>query len=459
MLRRARARATLITFSLLLLLISLFYYTFRGTRLVWSPVWWHAATYVPTSGQCHDAPSTSSQVLNGPPSTRYRDNLRDDRSYITAWSNAGFTNQFMNQVNMIYLGTIANRIPIIPPFAPDHHISSSAGIIPFGDIFDLTHLRKVLRSPILEWRDVKRLPSHNPYSTSEIEDLGCWSTRKENATEPIRAENVVHHLGLDVAYTRVPLQTRFKPSDSEEPHVVFSQLAAIIYPVNPLVSPRSLPNFAPSPLGHSLGPDDRLTCFDALYYATSGVDVYEWRFSWSPVWQSIARHVKFTQPMLRLGREYLGRAFRVHESQELPQFIAVHIRRGDFSFFCSTDGRQDCLPPLSAYKRHVNDVVAEIRSSRDLVPRALQVLVMSDEVSPQFWEEVRQEGWYHINHTTERTLERFGEWYPPLIDVVMQSYAVGFVGTEDSTFSLIGQRRVEHWNGGVVRTVDVRKGF
>jgi len=241
---------------------------------------------------------------------------------------------------MIYLGTIANRIPIIPPFAPDHHIcqcllflfkdrlsyilvcvhsASSAGIIPFGDIFDLAHLRQVLRSPILEWRDVKKLPFHDPYSTSEIEDLGCWSTRKESATEPIRAENVVHHLGLDVAYTRVPLQTRFKPSDSEEPHVVFSQLAATIYPVNPLVSPRSLPNFAPSPLGHSLSPDDRLTCFDTLYYATSGVDVYEWRFSWSPVWQSIARHLKFTQPMLRLGQEYLRKVFRVHESQELPQ--------------------------------------------------------------------------------------------------------------------------------------------
>ena len=59
----------------------------------------------------------------------------------------------------------------------------------------------------------------------------------------------------------------------------------------------------------------------------------------------------------------------------------------------------------------------------------------------------------------ERTWERLGEWYPPLIDIVVQSYAIGFVGTEDSTFSLIGQRRVEDWNGGITRTVDVRKGF
>jgi hypothetical protein len=126
----------------------------------------------------------------------------------------------------------------------------------------------------------------------------------------------------------------------------------------------------------------------------------------------------------------------------------------------------------------VDDIVTEIGSSHDV---DLQVLVMSgsyifietflflltshsypkcsDEVSPQFWEEVRKEGWFYIDHTMERTLERFGEWYPPLIDVVAQSYAVGFVGTEDSTFSLLGQRRVESWNGGVTRSVDLSKGI
>lgn len=275
--------------------------------------------------------------------------------------------------------------------------ASSAGIIPFGDIFDLEHLRRVLRSPILEWRDVKKLPYHNPYSTSEIENLGCWSARKENATEPNRAVNVVHHLGLDVAYTRVPRDTRLKPHDTEDNHVVFSQLAATVYPVRPLVSPQSLPRFAPSPLGHSLGPDEKLTCFDFLYYATSGVDVYEWRFSWSPAWQSIARHLNFTQPVLDLGQEYLRRVFLVHESHhELPpvsghktcqrnqllelivllinKFIAVHVRRGDFAYFCSTDRNPDCFPPLSVYKKHVDDIVVEIQSSH---PHALQVLVMS----------------------------------------------------------------------------------
>lgn len=82
----------------------------------------------------------------------------------------------------------------------------------------------------------------------------------------------------------------------------------------------------------------------------------------------------------------------------------------------------------------------------------------ADENSLDFWEDVKRQGWLHINHTQERTLERFGEWYPPLIDIVIQSMAVGFVGTEDSTFSLVSQRRVEDWNGGLVLNVNVQNG-
>ncbi|KDR77144.1 hypothetical protein GALMADRAFT_155794 [Galerina marginata CBS 339.88] len=39
----------------------------------------------------------------------------------------------LNYVTMIYLGflRVTDRIPSIPPFALDHHISLSAGIIPF----------------------------------------------------------------------------------------------------------------------------------------------------------------------------------------------------------------------------------------------------------------------------------------------------------------------------------------
>ncbi len=39
------------------------------------------------------------------------------------------------------------------------------------------------------------------------------------------------------------------------------------------------------------------------------------------------------------------------------------------------------------------------------------------------------------------------------MDTAIQSLAIGFVGTEFSTFSLLSQHRVEDWNGGVTRSV------
>lgn len=39
------------------------------------------------------------------------------------------------------------------------------------------------------------------------------------------------------------------------------------------------------------------------------------------------------------------------------QFIAVHVRRGDFSVYC---GNGDCYPALSVYARQVEEVKQEI---------------------------------------------------------------------------------------------------
>jgi len=71
-----------------------------------------------------------------------------------------------------------------------------------------------------------------------------------------------------------------------------------------------------------------------------------------------------------------------------------------------------------------------------------------DEKDTNFWAEIKSLGWTHIDHGMEKTHETHGEWYPPIFDQVAQSMAAGFVGTESSTYSLVGARRVEDWNNG-----------
>jgi hypothetical protein len=88
--------------------------------------------------------------------------------YTTSWVSGGWTNDFMTYINMIYLGMLSSRTPIIPPFAPSH-LPRVAGFPPFGDVFDVPRLSAAINTPLLEWRDVKREDS------TEMDQVGCWS--------------------------------------------------------------------------------------------------------------------------------------------------------------------------------------------------------------------------------------------------------------------------------------------
>jgi len=68
-----------------------------------------------------------------------------------------------------------------------------------------------------------------------------------------------------------------------------------------------------------------------------------------------------------------------------------------------------------------------------------------------WWEDVVAQGWFRVDHS--ETVEIYGAWYPVLIDAVIQSSGVGFVGTDRSTMSILARRRVQSWQDGVVRTL------
>jgi len=78
-------------------------------------------------------------------------------------------------------------------------------------------------------------------------------------------------------------------------------------------------------------------------------------------------------------------------------------------------------------------------------------LITSDEEDPEWWAEVAKLGWKSPNHTN--TEADYGRWYPVLIDAVIQSNGIGFVGTDRSTMSGMAERRSQSWHGGVTRMV------
>ena len=117
---------------------------------------------------------------------------------------------------------------------------------------------------------------------------------------------------------------------------------------------------------------------------------------------------------------------------------------------------ETCFPPVEEVARVVKDVQAQVFANLGVQLLPEHVIVTSDESNPSWWSSIRSEGWTYVDHTAERTEDHFGFWYPTFIDAIIHSLGTGFVGTEGSTMSLVAGRRVEDWNGGVVKMVSLR---
>ena len=113
----------------------------------------------------------------------------------------------------------------------------------------------------------------------------------------------------------------------------------------------------------------------------------------------------------------------------------------------------------------------ELRAKHDV--EVTKVIMTGNEQDPRWWNSVYELGWLKVDHDKERTVELYGKWcvitpgrahvadmhlhavrrYPVILDAIIQSRGLGFVGTDRSTFSSLARRRVAEWNNGSVRTV------
>ncbi|KAJ7708791.1 hypothetical protein B0H17DRAFT_1030880 [Mycena rosella] len=385
-----------------------------------------------------------SLLLNGPPTAAFKDNLRPEVQYITTWPGSGWTNDVLLYMNLLYLGLITERVPVIPYFTPTH-VGGSAPTLAFGEVFDLPRLQKAIGAPILEWHQVK-----DPESES-VDALGCWSVWQ--AVQSFNTEahftSATARLKLDVSYTAAPRWIKMDPGNDEDPHATFWNLASLAFPDTRAAN---LQSSALSPTqGAALPPDEQMLCYDYLYYVGAS-HAYEWESDYGPAWRFVGRHMHWTPKILELAERYVRETLVIAPYEPTPPYIAVHVRHGDFAGWCEPPVK-DCFAPLSAIARRVDEVQAELWATQHIVVD--RVVVTSDEQDSAWWAEVNELGWARPDH--ERTAELHGQWYTILIDAAIQSGAAGFVGTDRSTVSVMAGRRVAAWHGGPVRMV--RWGF
>jgi len=429
---------------------------------------------------------------------RFRDALLPHQKYITSFLSAGWTNDVMAVMNTLYLASLTRRIVVLPPFQPSH-IGHHAGLIDFSDVFSIEQFTAATGIPAVEWKDIKDLQdpteereeSWRGYYGGEKEELGCWSvwmTQSPTGGGP-RGGSFMEGFNLSVSWTPVPFGYTVPHNDSQDysTHIAAAlgwpgaRKAAIENAKSAWVwnatahiqltggdpdtlKTKEIPT--PNEFGNQIDPDEHLLCYDYTYFMATSVEA-EWYQEWTPAWHDVGRHLRWSDKVIGLVTPLLRTALlspeaAVNASEPLPPYISVHIRRNDLSGWCITGiSREDCLAPLSTYHRRVE----EIRSLLPLTEEekaSVKVLVFSDEplVTPPenpgyqpgeceaWWEAVRKLGWLTISHDENKTVEKYGEWYPSILDAAMLSLATGMVGTGRSTYSLLAVRRVMEWTNG-----------
>ncbi|KAG8878508.1 hypothetical protein FRB97_002446 [Tulasnella sp. 331] len=353
----------------------------------------------------------SGLYVMGPPGVSLDGNLKADIRYVTAFLYAGWTNQFISQCHLILLAMMSRRVPILSPFiAHGGHLGGNESPIDFGVIFDMPRLSHDLQWPILEWSQLK-LSVLTSNVTTRHEELNCWALTRSESKSEVYGTEIQRPFNFDITYTTAP-DFAFMPNDWWGS---FTGLANLLQPEGheyAMSHSDKLRSFAPygdgkpQMVNSTISPDQHMACFNHIYFL-GGRTNYEYEHD--------------VNPMCEPGRD-----------------------------------RDYCLAPISAYARRLGQVQHELAGKhgpQSPLSRVGEVIVTSDEADPNWWAQIARLGWKTVDHEREQTVEKFGHWYPSLIDSIILSKGAGCVGTARSTFSNIAEARVKDWNGGPIRKV------
>jgi len=238
-------------------------------------------------------------------------------------------------MNLIYLGVLTNRIPIIAMFTPSH-IGGHVPPISFGDVFDVPRLSQAMKIPVLEWYQVKNS------SSGEFDEVGCWNIweASQDREENPRRSSTPDILKLDISYTKAPTWIKMIPRYEHDQHISFGALASLAFPEGRAENagePRESPQHRVK-----LPPDEQMLCYDYLYYVCSH-QPFEFDFDYSPAWSFVGQHMHWTSKLADVADEYVRRAFGTEDKAETPPVSLSYSSLSDGTLKISFSGFQSIL--------------------------------------------------------------------------------------------------------------------
>ncbi|GAA5871894.1 hypothetical protein JCM16303_000909 [Sporobolomyces ruberrimus] len=389
------------------------------------------------------------------PQNTFRSNLRDDVNYITTFPYGGLTNQLLSTFKLTYMARRLGRAAILPDLEPNH---AEGEYTFYSNFFDLDYFSHRTNVPLTEWKDVKKRRVHSLPSKKK-ETLGCWGEGR--APDPSLPD-----YETDVSFWPVPKQlaTKF----GVEPTTTFAGIetidshnATVTKWLDSKVKQwfRTIENSPPLP-------DQHLLCFRNLFYTstvnTSSLEFVEGSKGRTPeveglgkdsdIWLEIGQYLKFTPRIESLVDDYLTSLIG---DPDQP-FIAVHIRQGDFlKLGRSTNETSTIKTKYSRGLELLHEKLEHLPALEGVELEDLPILLATDSTDPNLLAELKRMRWTLIDHEKIGTKEMYGGWYPGLLDSAILSRAIGLVGTKQSTFTYLAERRIESWNGGAGVVVEL----
>jgi len=283
-------------------------------------------------------------------------------------------------------------------------------------------------------------------SKSEYQIMGCWSVAEAGWGSGHQGYGgSLHKYGLKIEVYPLPddlhgiWRGRIAPQmlthfDLDVDKAAWLEKLAEQAKQNPTNLTTSVGRIIPSVMQSP--PNDRLLCFDDIYYLSDRMphnaafpDIPVYRQTKGPFTQ-VGQYMRFSKKLDLIVDGILKEVF----GSSNPKYLALHIRHGDFP------GRKS----LAEYSQALDEVR---NRARPVLPEVdtLPVLAVSDDTSQEFADHAREQGWTLYSHEKHQTEEIYNAWYPAIIDSALLARSHGMVGTRHSTFSLIAMLRVNTW--------------
>ncbi|GAA5931895.1 hypothetical protein JCM3775_000072 [Rhodotorula graminis] len=423
----------------------------------------------------------------GEPQTELKKQMGDAR-FLTGMLFGGQSNQLLALINLLFIGKELGRAVIVPPLTGIHFGAGQHR--PFHLVYDLPRFYSLTNIPTVPLSSFK-----TPGGPGNVDErVTCWSLMEKytgapnvHAVEtgfeehkiftdfwavppfPRSSEGAVLEFGPVVDFlSNTTAQLEWVATTRRE-YLPQKSVPKGVEPSTVVAEDNVKPFFDPV---HGVPPteDDQLMCLDATFYVGDSVPpppypqhvpLDPWRVG--RAWKEVGQHLHWLPEVEEHANDYLKALFSVKRAKDIPPYISVHVRRGDFKAF-----HGNTYTPLSSYVSAVADVRTQLQARLDrpssptslsdkpslrafpIPPAEYAVVVTTDEPpGSDLYVELAELGWHVVDHDAQRTVERLGEWYPAMLDGEILSRGQGFVGTQWSTFSMLSGNRVEYWQGGV----------